>query len=155
MYKRTKTTLCWKCSRACGRCSWSKNFTPVEGWVAVKTKVRESHEGAIDSYVVLKCPLFDDDTGRCRPNNKIAPILISRPQMRTCGNKSALRRKIEALPVDELERRIDAINYNPEIARLALIEKKTNAEICYIVCRSNDSVRKIVSNILHKVEEAV
>ena len=30
---------CWYCTKACGRCSWSKNFTPIKGWVAEKVIV--------------------------------------------------------------------------------------------------------------------
>ena len=55
-------TLCWECEKACGRCSWSKNFTPVEGWKAVPTKVYiggESKNKYIDSFDVYECPEFE------------------------------------------------------------------------------------------------
>ena len=61
-------TLCWKCANACGKCSWSDGtFTPVEGWTAEQTSIREQHieygkEHPIISYHVTACPLFEDDT---------------------------------------------------------------------------------------------
>ena len=149
----SQATLCWRCENACAKCSWSKDFTPVEGWVAIPTKIRESHEGTIDSYIVLKCPQFADDTDQYRPSPKIAPPSF-RKFRNTC-NKSPLRRQIEKLPVEELEKRIEKIDYNPEIARLALIDQKTYTEIAYIIGKSCDSVRKVIAAIVHKVAEAV
>ena len=29
-----KEQLCWACQKACGDCSWSSCFQPVEGWTA-------------------------------------------------------------------------------------------------------------------------
>ena len=43
-------TLCWKCGNALGGCSWSIDFTPVEGWDAKPT--------AHNSYKVYNCPKF-------------------------------------------------------------------------------------------------
>lgn len=51
------STLCWGCERACGRCSWSKSFVPVEGWTATPTKVGAGNN-LIDSFIVYKCPEF-------------------------------------------------------------------------------------------------
>ena len=34
-----KPTLCWKCERACGGCSWSADLIPVDGWDAIPTKI--------------------------------------------------------------------------------------------------------------------
>lgn len=56
------STLCWDCEKACGRCSWSKSFTPVEGWNAKPTKVRAdkySVNQLIDSFIVYECPEFE------------------------------------------------------------------------------------------------
>ena len=58
-------TLCWKCANACGKCSWSDgSFTPVEGWVAEPTKLHgyRGDGGVIDSFRVIECPLYEDDT---------------------------------------------------------------------------------------------
>lgn len=59
--------LCWDCEKACGGCSWSKDFIPVKGWDAVPTKVRNgttSKKGehivsVIDSFEVRECPEFE------------------------------------------------------------------------------------------------
>lgn len=56
-------TLCWTCGKACGRCSWSKNFTPVEGWKAIPTKIHQrTWEGktySTDSFDVYECPEYE------------------------------------------------------------------------------------------------
>ena len=58
----TNETLCWSCKNACGDCSWSKNFTPVEGWKAKKTKLRLTRgpsEPQNDfSYIIYGCPEY-------------------------------------------------------------------------------------------------
>lgn len=70
MEKREKTheTLCWGCEKACGKCSWSKKFVPVEGWEAKPTTVYIREEtlpsGEVkryytDSFDVYKCPEFE------------------------------------------------------------------------------------------------
>lgn len=61
--------LCFDCARASGFCSWSKNFTPVEGWTAKPTKINHFKNKCgekifiqdTDSYHVLSCPLFIPD----------------------------------------------------------------------------------------------
>lgn len=51
-------TKCWSCKNACGNCSWSKEFKPVDGWIATKTFLINENE---DSFIVHKCPeyIFD------------------------------------------------------------------------------------------------
>ena len=52
-------TLCWKCANACGDCSWSDHWehSPVEGWKAVPTEMRNDGRVAV-SYIVTECPEF-------------------------------------------------------------------------------------------------
>lgn len=71
-----KPTLCWSCKNACGGCSWSKSFAPVEGWTARPTKVvkwgrwktksgksvRRAYEE--QSYHVEACPLYQREKKR-------------------------------------------------------------------------------------------
>lgn len=56
---------CWDCTKACGGCTWSKDFTPIKGWVAEKhISDRVIYEGKtyiIESYKILKCPEFIDE----------------------------------------------------------------------------------------------
>ena len=49
--------LCWRCANACGGCSWSKDFTPVEGWEATPHLIKDKR-GGISSYKIRKCPQF-------------------------------------------------------------------------------------------------
>ena len=54
--KMTKEQLCWTCQKACGDCSWSSCFQPVEGWTAEKV-----HRKTYDSYRIEKCPEYVPD----------------------------------------------------------------------------------------------
>ena len=62
---KTHDTLCWLCQNAGGNCSWSKSFTPVDGWKAVPTKVQAGFYSKTndprftDSYDVYECPEFE------------------------------------------------------------------------------------------------
>lgn len=61
------STLCWTCEKACGRCSWSKDFLPVDGWSAIPTKIlvlNTKSNGVrerifTDSFDVYYCPEFE------------------------------------------------------------------------------------------------
>lgn len=53
--RRKNETLCWTCQNACCGCSWSKSFTPVEGWEAKPSE---------DSFFVINCPQFIPDEER-------------------------------------------------------------------------------------------
>lgn len=58
------STICWGCKRAVCGCSWSKSYIPVFGWNAIKTQIEIKNNGVrkyIDSYKVIKCPLFELD----------------------------------------------------------------------------------------------
>ena len=54
---RVSETLCWDCAKACGRCSWSSNFVPVDGWEAIPCG---------KSYEVVRCPEFEGDCRNMR-----------------------------------------------------------------------------------------
>ena len=54
--------LCWKCKKACGGCSWSDNLTPVDGWDATPTIVKDSM-GDFESFKIKKCPEFIEEWG--------------------------------------------------------------------------------------------
>ena len=51
-----KEQLCWTCQNACGDCSWSSCFQPVEGWTAENV-----HRKTYDSYRITKCPEYVPD----------------------------------------------------------------------------------------------
>jgi hypothetical protein len=48
---------CWRCERACGGCTWSKNGKPVDGWEATPTIIRD-YIGDFPSYKITYCPEF-------------------------------------------------------------------------------------------------
>ena len=56
-------TLCWECGKNGGKCSWSKDFTPVENWRAIPTQIQaKGHAGGrnhVDSFRVLECPEYE------------------------------------------------------------------------------------------------
>jgi len=62
----SRGTLCWRCKKAVGRCSWTEldrskkvRFEPVPGWVAVKSLGIPGRKS--ESYLVLSCPEFETD----------------------------------------------------------------------------------------------
>ena len=56
-------TICWTCQNACGGCSWSKSFIPVEGWEAEPAMLyaKDKAHGGVQSYEVLRCPEYIPD----------------------------------------------------------------------------------------------
>lgn len=60
-----RETLCWKCQKAVLGCSWARNYKPIPGWEAEKTKIRNNPyvpEIWIESYCVIKCPEYEKDS---------------------------------------------------------------------------------------------
>ena len=57
--KKMKDTLCWKCMKACGDCSWSDHWEhqPVKGWKAIPTKINTDYRSD-GSFIVIECPEF-------------------------------------------------------------------------------------------------
>ncbi|MBP5423930.1 MAG: hypothetical protein J6Y78_15970 [Paludibacteraceae bacterium] len=58
--KPYKTTLCWDCAKAVGKCNWSSTLKPVEGWKIKPTQVK-THRNEYGSCIVLECPEFERD----------------------------------------------------------------------------------------------
>ena len=57
-------SICWDCANACCNCSWSQSFTPVDGWKATPTRIKQSEGVFIESYIVHECPCFVKDIVR-------------------------------------------------------------------------------------------
>ena len=73
----SEKSLCWKCQRADKFlheglfCPWAFNFIPVNGWTAIPTQIVSAEiEDIIDSFHVVKCPLFVADKKRERRKGK-------------------------------------------------------------------------------------
>ena len=65
-YKRKKRDVtayyekqqpCWTCKNACGGCSWSREFKPVEGWEAVPRSIKSNGIHA-ETYKIINCPEY-------------------------------------------------------------------------------------------------
>ena len=149
-----KPTLCWKCAHACGGCSWSDSFTPVEGWTAKPTVIKANHGRGfmedIESYIVKACPLFENDMAHYKPNRKIAPL--TRTFATNQSRKSPRRLAIEALPLDELDGRIDKLPNHHNVARYAFEWKMTLEQIAEATGHSLTSVKKILRVTLARLE---
>lgn len=56
---------CWYCTKACGKCSWSKNGTPVDNWVATPTITDnyyyDGNHIMVHSFKIISCPEFVDE----------------------------------------------------------------------------------------------
>lgn len=58
--RNSNQTICWGCDNACGGCSWSREFKPVEGWTATRRDLLMTN-GTKESYIVHECPEFVPD----------------------------------------------------------------------------------------------
>ena len=74
--------LCWKCQRATGnkdlQCPWLRDFTPVKGWIAEPTNIRnvrmKEYDGQpvdertenIATFAIFDCPMFLKDKRKRR-----------------------------------------------------------------------------------------
>ena len=56
---KCRGTLCWRCAKNTGLCSWSEDFTPVKGWRAIKQMIKNASGELIESYHVIYCPKFE------------------------------------------------------------------------------------------------
>lgn len=168
--KPTKMTLCWRCAHACGNCDWSAEGTPVKGWKAKRTIVRnmDGSGKCIGSFQVIECPQFEDDTDRYNQRlepsvndrwhpNPVARDVMSRkiqyPEVVIHTNKSDARKRIEALPTSELynliETRLSGVE--KEIAKLTLIGKMRACDVAEVVYYAEDYVKKMLRVIWRKL----
>lgn len=54
-------SLCFKCGNCVDGCSWSRTFTPVDGWKAEPNYINSDEA---ESYHVVECPLYVPDKPR-------------------------------------------------------------------------------------------
>lgn len=57
---RKREQPCWTCTKACGQCSWSKDFTPIPNWDAIPTIIKDN-DGTFSSYKIKYCPEYERD----------------------------------------------------------------------------------------------
>ena len=54
-------SLCFKCGNCVDGCSWSRTFTPVDGWKAEPNYINSDEA---ESYHVVECPQYKPDAAR-------------------------------------------------------------------------------------------
>ena len=62
-----KSTICWKCKKASGGCSWSRDFVPVDGWDAKEKTMQRIGL----TYLVKYCPEFEEDKTEYHANDEL------------------------------------------------------------------------------------
>ena len=82
---RGTVTLCWVCQNCFGDCSWSRDYTPVEGWKAKSTTVQRQPREGTASYLVLSCPEFIPEEHLCsrcasKPTCTFSPFRAGRSE---------------------------------------------------------------------------
>ncbi len=65
----SKANICFDCQNACGKCSWSRNFTPVPGWTAETKYILNGKDyygkpRFEQTYYISDCPEFVPDDKR-------------------------------------------------------------------------------------------
>ena len=72
-----KETLCWKCAKACGGCSWSSlAHKPVTGWTAERRDLYIQNSSVpVESYVVHDCLEYvPDGREHDAPKQDVPPL---------------------------------------------------------------------------------
>ena len=56
--RKRRNTLCWRCGKAVGHCSWSGSGEPVKDWDAEQSVIVNEDGTSMGSYHVRGCPEF-------------------------------------------------------------------------------------------------
>ena len=57
--RRGEYQPCCTCKNAVFGCSWSRDFTPVEGWKAIPTIIHHGDDRDIPSFKIIFCPQYE------------------------------------------------------------------------------------------------
>ena len=65
---------CWTCKKCYGDCPWTEYdpekkrvlFNPVPGWTAIKTVKCNGSECGMESYQIIRCPMYESDGSESR-----------------------------------------------------------------------------------------
>jgi hypothetical protein len=64
----SKANICFDCDKACGGCSWSRNFEPVPGWTAEKIMLNvgavKNQKRFLQTYHITACPEYVGGGGK-------------------------------------------------------------------------------------------
>lgn len=58
-HPRASKQPCFSCKKACGGCSWSRAFKPVQGWKAIPTKINQGWN-TVESFHIIFCPEYKE-----------------------------------------------------------------------------------------------
>lgn len=108
-------SICWECEKATnGKCSWSRNFVPVDGWDAEKTD---------NGYHVNKCPQFTKEKKKKENYNNEGVKMLAAAVLKTAGTdySNALKPLSKEKLVDTIINRYDEIKN--QTGKKKLIEK--------------------------------
>ena len=153
-----KPTLCWKCSRACGGCSWSADFIRVDGWNAIPTVIHADHGRGygedVPSFIVTACPQFDDDSGKYKKSTPIPTTIKPKPlerPFRTRTVKGSLRDRIWHL--SDREQRIDRLDGEKKrIAELVFRMNNTMEDVCERMYLSQKAAKRLIKKAMEEME---
>lgn len=119
-HKNKAASICWKCRNAVPTettgCSWSRDFVPVDGWVAEKHCIYVNPDSSrrVVSYCVEYCPEFWGDT--------------KAEKQQICKDEEACLRLAETLLRKEMERYRAALNQYSKYHEKKLIGKIRDIE---------------------------
>lgn len=152
-----RPTLCWKCANACGGCSWSADFIPVDGWNAIPTIISANHGcglyADIESYIVKSCPRFKDDSARYAKQKPLycSTKVIKKRPFRAKTAKGSLRDRIWKMA--DREERIERLNGDSKtICELVFKFNNTINDICEYMFVSEKTARKMLNRAMEQME---
>lgn len=165
------STLCWECANFCGNCDWSAEGKPVKGWKAKRTLINNvdgfGKKRTDKSFNVFACPQFKSDKEQYNqpvkmtsaevyePNPIVREVLANRsPETEAkTTRKSEPRRRLEAMPQDELRKLIDERlrGHQRDAAILVLIGKKRMCDVECMLYYANGSLKKVMRQIYQKL----
>ena len=166
------STLCWECANFCGNCDWSAEGKPVKGWKAKRTLINNvdgfGKKRTDKSFKVFSCPQFKSDKEQYNqpirtssgevyePNPIVREVLGNRsPELKEAKNtyKSEPRRRLEAMPQNELRDLIDRRlrGHERDAALLVLIGKKRICDVESLLYYAEGSLKKTMRSIYQKL----
>lgn len=102
---------CWDCKKALGGCSWSLDFTPVEGWIATPTykaggtRSDGTRYPPMKSYQIEYCPEFEREPPRAAGAPGETAVSTGRRTSSEAGGCSATSRTELSAAREDEERR--------------------------------------------------
>lgn len=147
-----KPTLCWKCAHACGGCSWSADFIPVNGWNAIPTVINPP-ESNIDSFIVEKFPKFSDDTERYAKKVKSAKVEFKYVKKPFAPRIPAKSRRGILMRKPDLRERIDRLTGEQKIiAELIFLYNNTLEDAAEAMYMSYDTAKRMIQKAMEGME---